>query len=29
MIFLFMMKPRVKKIRNTIHDILVYDETSC
>ena len=26
MIFL---KPRVKKVRNTIHDIPVYNQTSC
>ena len=29
MIFLFIIKPRVKKIRNTIHDIPVYNQTSC
>ena len=29
MIFLFMMKPRVKKVRNTIHDIPVSNQTSC
>ena len=29
MIFLFIIKPRVKKIGNTIHDIPVYDQTSC
>ena len=29
MIFLFMTKPRVKIVRNTIHDIPVYNQTSC
>ena len=33
MIFLFIIKPRVKKVRNTIHDIPflheVYNQTSC
>ena len=29
MIFLFKIKPRVKKVRNTIHDISVYNQTSC
>ena len=29
MIFLFMIKPRVKKVTNTIHDIPVYNQTSC
>ena len=29
MIILFMIKPRVNKLRNTIHDIPVYNETSC
>ena len=29
MIFLIMIKPRVKKVRNTIHDIPVYNQTSC
>ena len=29
MIFLFIIKPRVKKIRNTIHDISVYIQTCC
>ena len=29
MIFLFITKPRVKIVRNTIHDIPVYNQTSC
>ena len=29
MIFLFIIKLRVKKVRNTIHDIPVYNQTSC
>ena len=29
MIFLFIIKPRVKNVRNTIHDIPVYNQTSC
>ena len=29
MIFLLIIKPRAKKLRNTIHDIPVYDQTSC
>ena len=29
MIFRFIITPRVKKDRNTIHDIPVYNQTSC
>ena len=29
MLFLLIIKPRVKKVRNTIHDIPVYNQTSC
>ena len=29
MIFLFIITPRVKIVRNTIHDIPVYNQTSC
>ena len=29
MIFQLIIKPRVKKVRNTIHDIPVYNQTSC
>ena len=29
MIFRFIIKPRVKKGRNKIHDIPVYNQTSC
>ena len=29
MIFLLIIKPRRKKVRNTIYDIPVYDQTSC
>ena len=29
MIFQFVIKPSVKKVRNTIHDIPVYNQTSC
>ena len=29
MIFQFKTKPRVKKVRNTIHDFPVYHQTSC
>ena len=29
MIFLFIIKPRVRKVRNTNHDIPVYNQTSC
>ena len=29
MIFLFIIKLRVKIVRNTIHDIPVYNQTSC
>ena len=29
MIFQFIIKPSVKKVRNTIHDIPVYNQTSC
>ena len=29
MIFQFIIKRRVKKVRNTIHDIPVYNQTSC
>ena len=29
MIFRFIIKPRVKIERNTIHDIPVYNQTSC
>ena len=27
--FEFVIKPSVKKVRNTIHDIFVYNQTSC
>ena len=29
MVFLFIIKPRVNKVRNKIHDISVYNQTSC
>ena len=29
MIFLFIIKPRVRKVRNSNHDIPDYDQTSC
>ena len=29
MIFLFIIKPCGKKVRNTTHDIPVYNQTSC
>ena len=29
MIFQLIIKPRVKKVRNTTHDIPVYNQTSC
>ena len=29
MIFLFIIKPRVGKVRNTYHDIPVHNQTSC